>query len=132
MPEIPGFFQQFEGVRFKQPPTNPIGYAVVSPQPVLAEYSESKLDKPSSERTRSFTLKDWEFVAHIATAGSSATNGELAKHFGIGRPAASSRIKRLVEMGLLSVEYEHADETGKVNRRTICVVELPERPWSPE
>lgn len=120
MSDLPNFFD-----KFKEPEVEP-------PQPVLDQTYAINLDKPSSVRTSTFTVRDWEFVAHIAIMGSYSTNGELAKHFGIGRAAASSRIKRLVEMGLLSVSYEHADETGNVNRRTIVVNELPERPWSPE
>lgn len=123
MAEIPGFFDQF------QPPAEP-------PHPVLAPAinktnSKSAISPGQKPRRVAFTFRDWEFLAYL-TEFPSASNGDLAKAFGTTLSAASLRVKRLAKMGLIEVAYETWQDEGKVNKRTVKVLQTPDKPWIPE
>lgn len=121
MSNLPGFFEQFQST------------APEPPQPDLEKNSYNDKHKSSSEhsaRRKSFTLRDWEFLDFLCEHPH-ASNGDLSKLFETGLAAASARIKRLAEMGLLKVAYEHSEDTGTVNKRDVTVIHVPPKPWEP-
>lgn len=117
MADIPDFFSKFVP-------------EVVEP-PAASEYVKKQKPSPEARPRTSFTFRDWEFLAHL-TEFPDASNGKLSEVFGVGRAAASARIKRLAKLGLISVAYEHSEDTGDVNKRSVTVLSVPDRPWIPE
>lgn len=121
MSEIPSFIASFEA------------------EPEISEITFNKppISSATSHPTGpSFTLRDWEMLKAIELAtvksNSHCTNGWLASKMGLTNGAVSLRIKRLSKMGLIKVVHYNATDTGKNNRRTIEVLMVPPKPWSPE
>ncbi len=127
MADIPGFFDQFAPPPEPPPPVLDSGVSKGFPIP-SGKSPESPAQRP---RRVAFTVKDWQFLAYL-TEFPEASNGQLAKVHGTTLSAASLRVKRLAKMGLIEVAYESWQDTGKVNRRTVDVKHVPEKPWSPE
>lgn len=124
MSEIPSFFRQF------QPPPEPPGPDLAKTKSIR---NSSKPESPAQGARRprlTFSLRDWEFLDYLCEHPN-ASNGDLAKLFGTTLSAASLRIKRLAKMKLIDVTYETWQDGG-VNRRTVNVVHVPQKPWSPD
>lgn len=73
-------------------------------------------------------------VVQMSTTNGKTTisNSQVGAALGVTRAAASTRIKRLVEMGILIADYEVAQITGEANKRTLTIVQVPPTPWEPE
>lgn len=120
MSDVPGFFDAFKKD------------AVMAYYEVPQEVPEPKARE--SQPKISFTHRDWEVLNFLLSVNPGQmtdlelSNSTIGKALGMTNGQASARVKRLVQLGLIQVFYQHWSETGKSNRRIIHVLRVPDEP----
>lgn len=79
-----------------------------------------------------YTIKDHDFLCLIADTideRGHVKNQTLADKAGLSCGAATARLFRLIDLGLVQASYVVAKNGRRTSQRTLTVTKIPDRPW---